>query len=256
MPYIEAITKAGETIEIERYFSSRYKKQGIKRSDKVKPTKAEQKKVNTRIAEKKLRRLINANYGYGDWHINMGYIRKTGITPRSKEEMQRDIEVLLRGLRSEYKKAGLILKYIHVMEIGEKGARHHHLIINRGIDCKKIQECWNKAYTEKSTIHFTPLDNSGNYAKLANYLIKYTDKTVGTENALQGKRWNCSKNLVRPEPQIKIISNREWYRAEPKELKGYYVDKDSVVSGVHSPEYYGYGFFRYTLVKHGKTKGG
>ena len=34
-----------------------------------------------------------------------------------------------------------------------------------------------------------------------------------------------------------------------KPLKGYYVDKDSVSKGVHSPEYYGYGYMRYTLVK-------
>lgn len=47
MPYVERITKAGNTIEIERYFTSRYKKKGISRGDKVKPTKEEQEKVNT-----------------------------------------------------------------------------------------------------------------------------------------------------------------------------------------------------------------
>ena len=64
MPYVERVTKAGNTIEIERYFTSRYKKKGISRGDKVKPTKEEQEKVNTRQAERKLRILINANYGY------------------------------------------------------------------------------------------------------------------------------------------------------------------------------------------------
>ena len=64
MPYIERTTSAGKTIEVERYFTSRYKKQGIKRGDKVKPTKEEQNKVNTRQAERKLRILMNANYGY------------------------------------------------------------------------------------------------------------------------------------------------------------------------------------------------
>ena len=39
MPYVERITRAGKTIEVERYFTSRYKKPGIKRGDKVKPTK-------------------------------------------------------------------------------------------------------------------------------------------------------------------------------------------------------------------------
>ena len=34
-----------------------------------------------------------------------------------------------------------------------------------------------------------------------------------------------------------------------KAIKGYYVDKNSVSMGVHSPEYYGYGYLRYTLVK-------
>ena len=59
MPYVERVTKAGNTIEIERYFTSRYKKKGISRGDKVKPTKEEQEKVNTRQAERKLRILIN-----------------------------------------------------------------------------------------------------------------------------------------------------------------------------------------------------
>lgn len=75
MPYVERVTKAGNTIEIERYFTSRYKKKGIKRGDKVKPTKEEQEKVNTRQAERKLRILINANYGYGDYHLVLDYMR-------------------------------------------------------------------------------------------------------------------------------------------------------------------------------------
>ena len=78
MPYVERVTKAGNTIEIERYFTSRYKKQGISRGDKVKPTREEQEKVNTRQAERKLRILINANYGYGDYHLVLDYIRRKG----------------------------------------------------------------------------------------------------------------------------------------------------------------------------------
>ena len=80
MPYVERVTKAGNTIEIERYFTSRYKKKGISRGDKVKPTKEEQEKVNTRQAERKLRILINANYGYGDYHLVLDYIRRKGRT--------------------------------------------------------------------------------------------------------------------------------------------------------------------------------
>ena len=62
MPYVERITKAGNTIEVERYYTSRYKKKGIKRGDKVKPTSEQQQKINTRIAERNLRILMNANF--------------------------------------------------------------------------------------------------------------------------------------------------------------------------------------------------
>lgn len=120
MPYVERVTKAGNTIEIERYFTSRYKKKGISRGDKVKPTKEEQEKVNTRQAERKLRILINANYGYGDYHLVLDYIRRKGEPDRTPEQMRQDIDVFLRECRKEYRKAGLEFKYIHVMEIGNR----------------------------------------------------------------------------------------------------------------------------------------
>ena len=212
-------------------------------------TKEEQEKVNTRQAERKLRILINANYGYGDYHLVLDYIRRKGESDRTPEQMRQDIDVFLRECRKEYRKAGLEFKYIHVMEIGKKGARHHHLVVNK-IDTEILQRCWYKAYEGHNRVKVFPLDDSGNYAELASYLIKYTGThKKGTDGALQGKRWNCSKNLVRPEPEYHIISDREYFKKEPKAIKGYYVDKNSVSMGVHSPEYYGYGYLRYTLVK-------
>lgn len=221
MPYVERVTKAGNTIEIERYFTSRYKKKGISRGDKVKPTKEEQEKVNTRQAERKLRILINANYGYGDYHLVLDYIRRKGEPDRTPEQMRQDIDVFLRECRKEYRKAGLEFKYIHVMEIGKKGARHHHLVVNK-IDTEILQRCWYKAYEGHNRVKVFPLDDSGNYAELASYLIKYTGThKKGTDGALQGKRWNCSKNLVRPEPEYHIISDREYFKKEPKAIKSW-----------------------------------
>ena len=190
MPYVERVTKAGNTIEIERYFTSRYKKKGISRGDKVKPTKEEQEKVNTRQAERKLRILINANYGYGDYHLVLDYIRRKGEPDRTPEQMRQDIDVFLRECRKEYRKAGLEFKYIHVMEIGKKGARHHHLVVNK-IDTEILQRCWYKAYEGHNRVKVFPLDDSGNYAELASYLIKYTGThKKGTDGALQGNIYN------------------------------------------------------------------
>lgn len=190
MPYVERVTRAGKTIEVERYFTSRYKKPGIKRGDKVKPTKEEQKKVNTRAAERKLRLLLNANFGYGDYHLELDYIRKKGQPDRSREQMRKDMDIFLRELRKECKKAGIELKYVHVMEIGKRGARHHHLVINK-IDTEILQRCWYKAYEGHNRVKVFPLDDSGNYAKLASYFIKYTDThRTEADGALQGKASN------------------------------------------------------------------
>lgn len=248
MPYVKRTTKAGKTIEVEYYYTSRYQKRGQKRSDKVKSTREEQKKVNTRAAERKLRLLINNNFGYGDYHIVLDYIREKGKPDRTKEEMRKDIDVFLRECRKQYKKQGIEFKYIHVMEVGKKGARHHHLVINK-IDTEILQQAWYKAYEGHNRVKVFPLDDSGQYKELASYLIKYTDTYISTEEATQGKRWNASKNLARPEPVYEIVTHRQWYKAEPKAEKGYYIDKDSVAKGITSPEYYGYGWFKFTMVR-------
>lgn len=251
MPYVKRTTRAGRTVEVEYYYTSRYNRKGQKRADKVKPTDEAQKKVNKRQAERKLRLLLNANFGYGDYHVVLDYIRKPDTPDRSKEEMKQDIAVFLREARKLYRKNGKELKYIHVMEIGKKGARHHHLVINK-LDTELLQQAWYKAYDGHNRIKVFPLDDSGNYADLAAYLIKYTDEHRTEEDgALMSKRYNCSKNLVRPEPEYEIVTSRSYYKVSqnPQAPKGYYIIPGSIEQGITSPEYYGYGWYRYTMIK-------
>lgn len=235
MPYVMSITKAGKTVEIEKYYTQRYKAMGVKRGEIRNPTSEEQEVVNLRQAEKKLRRRINANFKEGDFHIVWDY--KKEERPDTKEEMREDVDKALRELRKEFKKQGRELKYIHVMEVGSKGAKHHHLVINH-IDTKLLQKCWTKG-----RVKVFPLDNTGQYKELAAYLIKQTSKS----KELQSKKWNSSRNLIIPEPDIIIISKREWFKTVPKAKKGYYLDKNSVQKGVS--KFTGYGYMRYTLVK-------
>ena len=235
MPYLEEICIAGKTKEVNRYYSSKFNKKGYKRQKKQKETSEKQKEVNKRQSEIKLTRDINANFRYRDWLVTLDY----RIMP-DKEQMQTEIRKFLRKLRKVYKKNNMVLKYIHVMEIGKKGARHHHMLINN-IDPSLITELWEHGY-----MHFTPLDNTGQYKKIARYFIKYSDTYMNTDQELQGKRWNSSKNLVHPVPEKRIITKRDYIRREAKSQKGYYVDKESVEEGIH--EKTGYMFFRYTLV--------
>lgn len=53
MPYIIEVVKAGNTIEVSKYYSSRFNKKGVKRGKRKQLTTDEQREVNKRAAEKK-----------------------------------------------------------------------------------------------------------------------------------------------------------------------------------------------------------
>ena len=91
MPYVESVCVAGKTVEIERYYTARYGKRGQKRGTRVKPSKEEQRAINNRQAEKKLRRILNANFSPGDFHLVLSYDHPKGTPARAKEEMKEDI---------------------------------------------------------------------------------------------------------------------------------------------------------------------
>ena len=126
MPYVEVIVKAGRTIEIQRHYSQRIHPKGCKREKKKKETKESQKKINVRKATDKLRWLLNENFTGGDMHIRLSY---AGTKP-DYEQMKEDKAKFLRKLRTEFRKQDKELKFVHVFEIGKRGARHHHLVIN------------------------------------------------------------------------------------------------------------------------------
>lgn len=240
MPYIKETCKAGKTKEFCFYYSRRYhsKKEG-KREKKTKPTSEAQKKVNLRQAERKLTRKINANFCPDDWYLTLEY--KKDARPETKEELQKHVQDFLRKLRKLYKDEGKVLKYIWVAEIGSRGAVHVHMLISE-IDINKVKKMW-----KHGGIHFQNLWDDGNYRKLAEYFIKYSEKTLNTTGELQGKRWNASKNLITPPETKRIIRSRDQYSRDIKVPDGYYLDKDSIREGIH--ELTGYSFFNYTIVK-------
>lgn len=92
MPYIKAVTKAGNTLIIEKYYSSRYKKKGIERSENQNKTSEAQEKCNLRKAERKLTILLNANFAPGDWHLVLDYSPDNRpATPRESQKECEDI---------------------------------------------------------------------------------------------------------------------------------------------------------------------
>ena len=186
-----------------------------KRASKKNETKAAVMKNNQRIAERKLTMLMNHNFRTNDLHVTVTYNQEP-----SKEEAKNILTNFLRNLRNHCKRNNIEFKYIHVTEYENK--RIHHHIVMSNLDLKVINKYWNAGFVKVSM-----LDNSGNYKKLAEYLIKETSKTFRNPENPNKQRYSCSRTIVAPEIKKERVHERELYR-DIKPLKGYYVDEDSI----------------------------
>lgn len=238
MPYIEEVCVAGKTIEVNKYYSYRHHSKGEKRGKKENPTSEAQKKVNQRKASKELRRLMNANFEDGDLLVRLDFFKENA--PPGSEKMQEMMSKAIRKMRAEFKRLGKELRYIYVKEIGPRGGRHVHMVMSK-CDTDVLRRCW-----PHGGIHVDPLISGGQYRRIAEYFIKYAAKTEETEGRLIGKRWYASRNLIRPEVKKRIVS-ANGFRKKVKDIAGYFLEKDSLHSGIS--ELTGFEYFSYTLIK-------
>lgn len=242
MPYIKEVCRAGKTIEVGKYYSTRFGMKGIKRGTKVAQTPEKMKKANERAAITKLRRLINNNFGLGDIHVVLGYRRGVALDPAGA---RKHLDKFMRAARVKYREVhGKELKYITVTEY-KKSRIHHHLILPE-MQAAELYSLW-----EYGRPHITPLDGSGQYGQLAEYLIKETAKTFAEDGSPYRKRWNQSKNLVQPEVKKEVVQANSW-RKEPKAISGYYVDKDSIRTGECEDNGCAYQFYTLMRIPRGK----
>lgn len=236
MPYIKSICRAGKTKEIARYYTKRYKPERQRRNAKETKTTELQQAVNDRHTERKLTRILNANFDESSWYMTFSYTKENRP---DIETLKKQIKKMLSDIRKIYKDEGKTLKYVETAEVGERGAVHLHMVIN-DIDIRKVKRVWKYGF-----VHAVPLERSGQYRKLASYFMKYFQKTRGTNDQIQGKAYNCSRNLIRPEPQKKIMSGNE-LKKDIRVPKGWYLDEGSERSGVTAD---GCEYHYYTLVK-------
>lgn len=216
--YIHEETIAGDTVVVRNHHSSRYKKRGLKRSPNQNKTKEAQEAANKRKDAWELTIRINHNFHPGDYYITLTY--RPEERPATIREAKKDRTDLLRRLRRVYKKAGKELKFVAVTEYGEKGALHHHLIINSDVGIKEVGECWRKGRIKNELLF-----PERQYSKLAAYMVK--GRQMWKKKGGKGRMWTCSKNLERPKTKRWIVKANT-YRNMPRERKGYYLDKDSV----------------------------
>ena len=100
--YRMLIYKAGATIEIVKCYALRKEKRKMA-GDGKKKTPEEIREANRRQAEKKLERLINANFRPGDLHTILTYTRE--MRP-DRQTAQKRLENFLDWMRTRYRKMG------------------------------------------------------------------------------------------------------------------------------------------------------
>lgn len=238
MPYIEKITRAGMAVFVDRCQSPRYHAKGIKRGKRMEDTKLAQELVNARKTHRSIAVAIDASFHPGDYHFVLTY--EYGRRPATPELAQQDLRNWLREIKKEAKKHGVVIKYVVGTEIGSRGGLHHHVIMNR------ISRDWICDLWEYGQVKFGKnLDQTGEWSKLASYIVKC--KTQWKKNKCKGRGWSSSRNLNRPEPEVRIISNRQQYRENPRPWKGYYIDKEKTRQGVH--ELTGWPYLSYVMVE-------
>lgn len=222
---VREVCVAGKTIDVTVKLSS-----GIhteKRKQKKNITKEKVQANNDRMAAKNLARLINANFKEGDFHLVLTY-----KDVPTKEQAKKDRAQFIRKLRKTYPD----LKYIAVTE-WEHTRIHHHMVVSEcSIDL--IESLW----WDLGYVKIGFLDNTGDYTRLAEYLIKETTKTFRMADSCYKRRYSCSANLIRPVVKREEISITELFE-DPEPIPGYYIPKDSVrryehpVTGIEHLEY-------------------
>ena len=177
------------SIEVEEYHSGKYGAPGQARGKKRKPTPEEIKKRNQTNRENYVRRLMKANFRKNDYWITLTY--QKGSRP-SVEKMRKDVDKLLRKVRSAYRKKGQEFKYILRMGIGKRGGPHLHILVNRITDTDLIfSDQW-----EHGGIFFKPAYEEGGFKALADYIVKPLEQIddggfAGTGRPHDTERLSC-----------------------------------------------------------------
>jgi len=213
---------AGRTL-MRRYTASTriHTEKGMKRKPKTNPTPEAVQKINLKNAIWKLCVLLNSYFVGGDYHLVLTYANEPG-----KEEARKDVDKWIRNMRAYYKKQGKEFHWVAVTEYENKRI-HHHIVCSRA-DVEVIEKYWSKGW-----VNVKLLDDSGNYIKLAEYLIKETDKTFREDDSPNKTRYRRSRNMKLPEAQREEVSDKV-LREGPEAVKGYYVDQDTVHTYDHA----------------------
>lgn len=199
---------SGNILEVDVFSVFKEAKKGG-RKKKFKPSSEVQKKLNEKNSKKNAIRLANTNFGIGDIEIGLDFSPE--YHPSDEKECKNDVNNYLRRVKYHRKKQGLSeLKYIAVIEKGEKKGRFHaHIIMNGGINRDVLEELWGKGRANSKRLQ---PDRYG-LSKITSYITK--PETAGFFET--PSKWWASTNLKKP--TTPPTNDNRYHRKDVEEMK-------------------------------------
>lgn len=243
--YRRQVWKAGRTIEVMETYPTKFGDEMTRRRA-AKPTREAVANYNRQMAIDRLGRIIAENFvPLEDLFVTLTYER--GNRPSDYDTAVKHREKFINLLKREYGRYGVELKYVKSTAIGERGAVHHHLIINKAVPNRVIYSLWERVI--HAGINSRPPDvralySTGEYSSLAAYFVDQFARGESTDEVKNRRRWTCSRNLKKPkEEPPQEISEIKW-KEPPVPRAGYYIDTDSIRAGTNPVNGRPYLFYR------------
>ena len=194
----------GDYLEME-VFNVSPKKKVIARARKQKESSPAQKKLNDKNRIKYFIRLVNNNFGRGDFTVELTY--DDAHLPDSRDGILKDIRNYIKRLKrtaADPRK----FKYIYVISnnkgdgSAERARGHVHMFIS-GIDRDVIESKWGKGYVNAEKLQLNEYGAAGKAAYMA-------------KQSKSERSWGSSQNLKKPEP---VVSDKMLTRSQVEEMR-------------------------------------
>lgn len=201
--YNYKLIQCGDNIEIYKYQgciikAKRRAIKGVIRKDKSIEERFLERRKNLNKTRNKIARLVKSNPDLKT------FITLTFANEPTIEESKKMLNIFFTKLRKKYPD----LKYIWVMERGEKNNRlHYHVLTNIdfGIYCTTIKHqqqkdlevdfannVWKKGFVDIKTLDL------GSIYNIAGYLSYYITKSLMNLELINQRIFSCSRNLNKP----------------------------------------------------------
>ena len=257
MAYVKDTYIIGDVLDHEIKARGLYGKPGEKRGKRSKATPEQIKKQNHHNRTKYIFRVLLLNFEeHFSTFVTLTYRRE--LRPETIEQVKKDKKNFLDAMKREYKKRGVEMKWICRIEVGKRGGKHMHLILNDipGVDMKKlISSHWKKGNPDIKDVY----DLKSN--SLAEYFTKIPDEMAGQitwmddKDAVSAIGCTCSRNLKKPEAVRKEYKRKtleQDIRYGIRPTNGYCVDKNSIRYGINPFTGYTYLYYREYRLKKGE----